>query len=224
MTAPPDAVAEALQAIRSRISQAAAACGRNAADITLVAVSKTHPVSSVQAALACGQLCFGENRVQEAAAKFPPLRAGHPGLMLHLIGGLQTNKAEDAVRTADIIETLDRPRLADSLEAAAQRVGRLPQLLVQVNIGDEPQKSGVASADADAFIVACLRRFGSSLTGLMCIPPADSDPSPHFARLAAMRTRHGLPVLSMGMSADFEAAIDHGATHVRVGSAIFGAR
>ncbi len=217
-------IATALQAVRSRIAQAARDSGRDADGVTLVAVSKTHPVAAVEAALACGQTCFGENRVQEAGGKFAPLRAGHPQLALHLIGGLQTNKADEAVRIADVIESLDRPRLADALEAASQRVGRLPMLLVQVNIGDEPQKSGIPTASADAFIEACQLRFAAALTGLMCIPPADDDPSPHFARLAAMRARHGLPILSMGMSSDYEVAIRHGATHVRLGSAIFGAR
>ena len=169
-------------------------------------------------------MLFGENRVQEAAAKFPALRAEYPALRLHLIGGLQTNKARDAVRVADVIETLDRPRLADVIEDATAREGRTPHLLVQVNVGDEAQKAGVPKTDADAFIEACRRRFGAALTGLMCIPPADEDPAPHFAWLAACAARHGLGTLSMGMSADFETAIQHGATHVRVGSAVFGTR
>jgi pyridoxal phosphate enzyme (YggS family) len=192
--------------------------------VTLVAVSKTHPAAAVEEALAAGQNVFGENRAQEALAKFPPLRHSHQALRLHIIGGLQTNKARDAVRVADVIETLDRPRLADAIEAAVQHEGRQPDLLVQVNVGDETQKSGVPSAEADAFIEACLRRFGPALKGLMCIPPADADPAPHFRWLAACARRHGLGVLSMGMSADFETAIEHGATHVRVGTAIFGAR
>ena len=175
-------------------------------------------------AIAAGQHVFGENRVQEAAAKFPALRAAHPALRLHIIGGLQTNKARDAVRVADVIESLDRPRLADAIEDAAQREGRLPRLLVQVNTGDEAQKSGVARPEADAFITACRTRFGAALTGLMCIPPAEGDPAPHFALLAAMAARHGLPDVSMGMSGDFEVAIAQGATLVRVGSAIFGQR
>ena len=192
----------------------------------LVAVSKTYPASDVAAVLGAGQLVFGENRVQEAAAKFGPLRAAHPGLRLHLIGGLQTNKARDAVRAADVIESLDRTRLADALEDALAREGAAPgpRLLVQVNVGDEPQKAGVPAREADAFIEACGRRFGPLLAGLMCIPPAEGDPAPHFAWLAACAARHGLGTLSMGMSGDYEAAIAHGATHVRVGSAIFGAR
>ena len=192
--------------------------------MTLVAVSKTKPAAAIAAALAAGQVVFGENRVQETAEKFPALRAAHQGLRLHLIGGLQTNKAREAVRLADVIETLDRPRLADALEAAIGGQARAPELLIEVNTGDEPQKSGVARAGADAFIAACRDRFGTALAGLMCIPPADADPAPHFAWLAACAARHRLGVLSMGMSADFETAIAHGATHVRVGSAIFGAR
>ena len=174
--------------------------------------------------MAAGQLHFGENRVQEAAEKFSTLRAAAPALCLHLIGGLQTNKARDAVRVADVIETLDRPRLADAIETAILREGRTPRLLIQVNVGDEPQKSGVPRAQADAFIEACQSRFGASVRGLMCVPPAEDDPAPHFRWLAERATRHGLAVLSMGMSADFETAIGCGATHVRVGSAIFGPR
>jgi pyridoxal phosphate enzyme (YggS family) len=214
----------ALDTIRARIARAAQRAGRTAEDVTLVAVSKTHPIEAVQAALDAGQLCFGENRVQEAAGKFPPLRQAHPNLRLHLIGALQTNKAEDAVRLADVIESLDRPRLADALETASQKTGRLPDLLIQVNIGDEPQKAGIPRGEADALITTCQRRFGDKLTGLMCIPPADADPSPYFEALATLRTKHGLPVLSMGMSNDFEIAIHHGATHVRIGSALFGRR
>jgi pyridoxal phosphate enzyme (YggS family) len=214
----------ALDTVRARIEGAAHAAGRDPQDVTLVAVSKTHPAEAVEEALAAGQLCFGENRVQEAAGKFLLLRAGHPGLRLHLIGALQTNKAEEAVRIADVIESLDRPRLADAIHAASRKLGRLPDLLVQVNIGDEPQKAGIPLAGADAFIETCRARFGGALKGLMCIPPAEQDPAPYFEALAAMRARHDLPVLSMGMSGDFETAIRFGATHVRVGTAIFGSR
>jgi pyridoxal phosphate enzyme (YggS family) len=221
---PENPLAPALQSIRARIAQAAREAGRTAEDVTLVAVSKTQPAGQVAAALALGQLQFGENRVQEAAAKFATLRETHPALRLHIIGALQTNKAEEAVRIADVIESLDRMRLADAIDAAAQKAGRLPDLLVQVNIGDEPQKAGVPRAEAAALIAACQRRFGDKLTGLMCIPPADQDPAPYFQALAAMRKTHGLPTLSMGMSNDFETAIRHGATHVRVGSALFGTR
>ena len=210
--------------MRARIAASALAAGRRAEDVTLVAVSKTHPAAAVLSALAAGQLVFGENRVQEAAAKFPALRAGHPGLRLHLIGGLQTNKAREAVAVADVIESLDRPRLADAIAAAIQHEGRSPELLVQVNVGDEPQKSGIPRAEADAFIAACRTRFGAALTGLMCIPPAGLDPAPHFAWLAACAARHDLAKLSMGMSSDYPQAIAAGATLVRVGTAIFGTR
>ena len=220
----PFSIATNLTLIRDRIATACANCGRQPDAVTLVAVSKTHPVEAVLEALAAGQVVFGENRVQEAAQKFPGLRATHPIIRLHLIGGLQTNKAREAVRLADCIETLDRPRLADAIAEAIQREGRSPDLLVQVNIGDEAQKGGVPTADADGFITACRGRFGAKLQGLMCIPPADEDPVPHFIALAAMAERHGLRTLSMGMSGDFEAAIAHGATHVRVGTAIFGHR
>lgn len=217
-------VADRLRHVQDRIAAAATRAGRGPGEVTLVAVSKTHPPAAIEDALAAGQNRFGENRVQEAGAKFPPLRGAHPGLRLHLIGGLQTNKARDAVRIADVIESLDRPRLADALAASIQQEGRTPLLLVQVNVGDEPQKAGVPTAEADGFIDACRRRFGEALRGLMCIPPAEGDPAPHFRWLAACAGRHGLSMLSMGMSADFEAAIQHGATHVRVGSAIFGTR
>jgi pyridoxal phosphate enzyme (YggS family) len=217
-------IAVTLHAIQARIATETLQAARAPGSVTLVAVSKTHPAEAVLSALQAGQLHFGENRVQEAAGKFPALRETYPALRLHLIGALQTNKAEEAVALADVIESLDRPRLADALARAADRVGRLPELLVQVNIGDEPQKAGIPTAGADAFITACKTRFGARLTGLMCIPPAGADPAPHFIRLAQMAAEHGLPVLSMGMSGDFEAAIRAGATHVRVGSAIFGVR
>ena len=219
-----DDIATSLDSIWARIARAAEQANRRADAVTLVAVSKTHPAASVQAALACGQLTFGENRVQEAHAKFAPLRAANPRLRLHLIGALQTNKAADAVRVADVIESLDRPRLADAIAAAAERAGRLPDLLIQVNIGDEPQKAGIPTADAAAFITECQTRFGAALQGLMCIPPADAPPEPFFQALARLAADHNLPVLSMGMSSDFEAAIACGATHVRVGSAVFGHR
>jgi pyridoxal phosphate enzyme (YggS family) len=175
-------------------------------------------------AMASGQTIFGENRVQEAAAKFAPLRSAGRDLALHVIGALQTNKAREAVRLADVIETLDRPRLADALAQAAEQEGRMPGLLVQVNVGDEPQKGGVPTAEADAFIALMQRRFGAAVRGLMCIPPATDDPAPHFLWLQACAARHGLAQLSMGMSGDFAAAIACGATHVRIGTAIFGHR
>jgi len=209
--------------VRDRISDAAIKAGRKPEDVTLVAVSKTKPVEAIRAALAAGQTVFGENRVQEAAAKFPALRAEHR-FSLHLIGGLQTNKARDAVRLAEVIETLDRRHLADAIAAAIAKEGRTPVLLIEVNVGDEAQKSGIGRADADAFIDECKGRFGAALAGLMCVPPLDEDPRPHFTWLADRAAKHGLPILSMGMSADFEVAIACGATWVRVGSAIFGAR
>lgn len=187
-------------------------------------MSKTKPAEAVIEALRCGQTVFGENRVQEAAAKFPALRSQHKELQLHLIGPLQTNKAREAVRLFDMVETLDRPKLADALAAAAEREGRLPRLLVQINIGDEPQKSGVPRAGADEFIRDCRARFGASLLGLMAVPPIGQDPMPYFRELVARADQHGLPVRSMGMSGDFEVAIAAGATHVRIGSAIFGER
>ena len=217
-------IAANLAAIRARIAEACTRAGRTPDAVTLVAVSKTHPPEAVLAARAAGQAVFGENRVQEAAAKFPPLRAAHPALRLHIIGGLQTNKARDAVRVADVIESLDRPKLAAAIADAMAKEGRRPDCLVQVNTGDETQKSGVPRAEADAFIRAAREEHGLPVTGLMCIPPVDEDPRPHFAFLRELAARHALPVLSMGMSADFEAAIAEGATHVRVGSAIFGHR
>ena len=217
-------LAQRLQTVQQRIAAAARAAGRAAESVTLVAVSKTHPAEDVATIIACGQHHFGENRVQEAAGKFPALRDTDPALRLHLIGALQTNKARDAVRVADVIESVDRPRLLQALAAAIQSEGRSPDLLIQVNVGDEPQKAGVPRADTDAFIDSARQLLGSAVTGLMCIPPAEGDPAPHFAWLAACARRHGLDILSMGMSGDYETAIQNGATHVRVGSAIFGTR
>ena len=216
-------IAENLRRVRDRIADAAIKAGRKPEDVTLVAVSKTKPVEAIRDALAAGQTVFGENRVQEAAAKFPLLRGEHQ-FSLHLIGGLQTNKARDAVRLAEVIETLDRPHLADAIAAAIAKEGRTPTLLIEVNVGDEPQKAGIGRADADTFIDDCKGRFGMALAGLMCVPPHDEDPQRHFNWLAERAAKHGLPVLSMGMSADFETAIACGASWVRIGSAIFGAR
>ena len=220
----PDSIAQNLARIRDRIAEACLRANRDPAAVTLVAVSKTNPAAAVEAALAAGQTHFGENRVQEAAEKFPRLRPGHPGMRLHLIGALQTNKARDAVRLADVIESLDREKLASALADAMAKEGRRPGLLVQVNIGEEPQKAGVTPGGLDDFLAACRDRWALPVEGLMCIPPAEGAPRPHFARLAAMAAKHGLTTLSMGMSGDFEAAIAEGATHVRVGSAIFGSR
>lgn len=216
-------IAAALSAVRGDIAEAAEAAGRDPGSVTLVAVSKFHPQEAVRAALAAGQTVFGENRVQEAAAKFVPLRA-EAAFTLHIIGALQTNKARDAVRIADVIETLDRPKLADAIAEAAEREGRCPALFVQVNVGDEPQKGGVARAEADPFIAAMQARFGAHVKGLMAIPPLQADPVPHFRWLADCARRHGLADLSMGMSADFREAIACGATYVRIGTAIFGHR
>jgi pyridoxal phosphate enzyme (YggS family) len=216
-------IAENLRQVRDRIADAAIKAGRAPEDVTLVAVSKTKPVDAVLAALAAGQTVFGENRVQEAAEKFPQLRDTH-AFILHLIGGLQTNKARDAVRLADVIETLDRPRLADAISAAMTKESRQPSVLIEVNTGAEAQKAGIPRDDADAFINDCKGRFGAGLLGLMCIPPHDEDPRPHFTWLADRAARHGLKVVSMGMSADYEIAIACGATLVRVGTAIFGGR
>ena len=221
---PQQDIAARLAAIRDRIDAAAAQAGRRGQDVTLVAVSKTHPAEAVEAARLAGQSVFGENRVQEAASKFLEAREKHPDIRLHIIGGLQTNKARDAVRIADVIESLDRPKLADAIAAAIQREGRTPDLLIEVNVGDEPQKAGVFRGDADRFIDDCRKRFGAALIGLMCVPPADQDPAAHFTWLADRAARHGLATVSMGMSADFETAIACGATSVRVGSAIFGQR
>jgi PLP dependent protein len=217
-------VASALEGIHARIAAAALSAGRKPDEITLVAVSKTHSRDAVTEAIAARQSVFGENRVQEAEQKFGPLLAANPAVRLHLIGGLQSNKAAAGVRLAHVIETLDRPKLADAIAEAADAAGRCPDLLVQVNIGDEPQKSGVSTGEADGFIRAMQARFGKSLQGLMCIPPAECDPAPYFRRLVGLADAHGLPVRSMGMSGDFEAAIAEGATHVRIGSAIFGQR
>ena len=224
MSAAAAAIRENLTRLRDRIAEACIRANRAPASVSLVAVSKFNPAEAVEAALAAGQTVFGENRVQEAAAKFPPLRPSHPALELRIIGALQTNKARDAVRLADVIESLDRPRLATALAEAMAREGRRPDCLVQVNVGEEPQKAGIPPGECDAFLRLCLEEHGLPVRGLMCIPPAEADPAPHFAWLAELATRHGLPVLSMGMSADFEAAIACGATHVRIGTAVFGAR
>jgi pyridoxal phosphate enzyme (YggS family) len=213
------AVAAGLAAVQSRIE---AASGGRA--VTLVAVSKTHPAERVQDALAAGHRVFGENRVQEAKAKFPALRAAFPDLQLHLIGPLQSNKVRDAVALFDVIETIDRPKLARAVADEMARSGRRPLVLIQVNTGREPQKAGIEPEQLDAMVAVCRDEYRLPLAGLMCIPPAEEDPTPHFRMLADMAARHGLAVISMGMSGDFETAITEGATHVRVGSAIFGHR
>lgn len=209
--------------IQSRIATATATAGRPPGSVTLIAVSKVQPPDRVEAVLAAGQRIFGENRVQEAATRWPPFQARFDAIALHLIGPLQTNKARQAVEMFDVIHTLDRPKLATTLARLADERGTSPDLFVQVNTGAEPQKAGVLPDEADRF-VAEVRALGLPLVGLMCIPPAEDDPAPHFAMLAAMAARNGLSGLSMGMSGDFETAIALGATHVRVGSAIFGER
>ncbi|MBS0334033.1 MAG: YggS family pyridoxal phosphate-dependent enzyme [Proteobacteria bacterium] len=226
MAAPPPASIHGYADVLARIARAAQAAGRPADAVTLVAVSKTQPWAAVEPVLLAGQRVFGENRVQEAqqrwAGKAPP--DGKGGLTLHLIGPLQTNKAADAVAFFDVIETLDRDKLARVLADEVQRQGRRPRLYVQVNTGEEPQKAGVIPAEADAFIAAARTTYGLEPEGLMCIPPAEEPPGPHFALLARIAARNGLAKLSMGMSGDFETAIAFGATSVRVGSAVFGAR
>jgi PLP dependent protein len=216
--------ADHLAEVTGRIAGAAKAAGRTAADVTLVAVSKTHGADRVRELLDAGQRVFGENRVQEAEGKFPALRGDHPDLVLHLIGPLQTNKVREAVALFDVIETLDRPRLAEALAAEMARTGRRPACFVQVNTGEEPQKAGIVPSAAGAFIADCRDRLGLPIAGLMCIPPLDELPAVHFAFLRELARRHGVAQLSMGMSADFETAIAFGATHVRVGTAIFGER
>jgi len=213
-----------LREVQEAIRRAASDYERDPSGITLVAVSKTFPAEVIEPVLAAGQRVFGENYVQEARAKWPELRKRYPDVELHMIGPLQSNKAREAVELFDVIHTLDRPSLAEALAKEIAKQGRTPRLLVQVNTGEEPQKGGVIPAEADAFLEACRTKYGLEIEGLMCIPPAEDPPSPHFALLNTIAKRHGLKVLSMGMSADFDAAIQLGATHVRVGSAIFGAR
>jgi pyridoxal phosphate enzyme (YggS family) len=215
---------ERLQQVRTALARAASDCGRDPSSITLVAVSKTFPSEAIEPILAAGQRAFGENYVQEAKAKWPALRERYEGVALHLIGPLQSNKAREALQLFDVIHTLDRPSLAEALAKEIAKTGKRPELLVQVNTGEEPQKGGVPPQDADAFLEACRTRYGLTISGLMCIPPFEDPPSPHFALLHAIARRNGLSRLSMGMSADFEAAVQLGATYVRVGSAIFGER
>lgn len=217
-------VAGNLAEVRNRIAAAAAEAGRDAADVALIAVGKVQPVERVEAALAAGHRAFGENRVQEAQGKWPALRARYPDIELHLIGPLQTNKVREAVALFDAIQTVDRPKLAAELAKEMAKRDRRPDCYIQINTGEEPQKAGVLPAEADAFIEACRGEHGLPVVGLMCIPPVDDEPSLHFALLREIAKRHGLPRLSMGMSGDYELAVQLGATHVRVGTAIFGAR
>ncbi len=215
--------AENLAAILARIDAARKAAIAPAPSTKLVAVTKTHGPERIRPLLEAGHRVFGENRVQESLGKWPGLKAEHPGIELHLIGPLQTNKVREAVELFDVIQTLDRPKLADALKKEFEHSGHMAELLIQINTGEEPQKAGVAPKDAPALIEHA-RRLGLPLKGLMCIPPADVEPAPHFALLAKIARAHDLPLLSMGMSGDFETAIKFGATHVRVGTALFGAR
>jgi pyridoxal phosphate enzyme (YggS family) len=212
-----------LAAIRRRLDSILKEAGR-AGPVEIVAVSKTRDAASIRDALAAGQRVFGENRVQEAKAKWSALRADFPDIELRLIGPLQTNKAAEAASLFDIIEVVDRPKIAAALAAELKKLRRSPKLLIQVNTGAEPQKAGVLPEDCDAFLHHCREKFGLVIEGLMCIPPAEEPPAPHFALLAKIAARNALPVLSMGMSADFEIAAQLGATHVRIGTALFGER
>ncbi|MGI3900960.1 MAG: YggS family pyridoxal phosphate-dependent enzyme [Janthinobacterium lividum] len=220
----PDAIATRLAEAQARIARAARDVGRAPDSVSLVAVSKTHGGEVIAPALAAGHRVFGENRVQESKGKWPALRADYPGVELHLIGPLQSNKAREAVEFFDVIETVDRPKIAEALAAEMARAGKALKLFVEVNTGAEPQKAGILPGDADAFLAHCRDRLGLSIAGLMCIPPADEQASPHFALLNQIAARNGIPGLSMGMSSDFELGIQLGATHVRIGTAIFGAR
>ncbi len=224
MAEPSEAVTTRLSAVREEIARACADAGRQAAAVTLVAVSKTFSADEILPVLAAGQQVFGENRVQEAKAKWPALRAAYPNVSLHLIGPLQSNKAKEAVALFDAIHSLDRASLCAALAKEIERQGRHPLLFVEVNTGAEAQKSGVLPERADAFLRECATTYGLCVAGLMCIPPFGEPPAPHFALTAKIAQRNGLKLLSMGMSADFALAIRFGATHVRVGSAIFGAR
>ena len=210
--------------VEQEIARACKEARRERASVTLVAVSKTFDATAISPVIDAGQRVFGENRVQEAKGKWPALIAAHPGIALHLIGPLQSNKAKDAVALFDAIHSVDRPSLCEALAKEINSQNRRPELFVQLNTGEEPQKAGIAPGDADAFIASCRNKYGFEISGLMCIPPVDEAPAPHFALTAKIAARNGLTKLSMGMSADFAVAIQMGATHVRVGSAIFGHR
>jgi pyridoxal phosphate enzyme (YggS family) len=215
---------ERLAFVRAEIRKAVLANGRKVEDVTLIAVGKTFPAEAIVPVLEAGQRVFGENRVQEAKSKWPTLRERYTNVELHLIGPLQSNKAKEAVALFDAIHTVDRPKIAEALATEIAKQGRAPKLFIEVNTGGEEQKAGVSPNEADAFIQACRKQYGLAIEGLMCIPPFDEPPAPHFALLAKIAARNGLQKLSMGMSADYASAIAFGATHVRVGSAIFGER
>jgi pyridoxal phosphate enzyme (YggS family) len=217
-------VVDRLHATQETIARAARDCDREPSEVALVCVTKTFPAEDVVPLLEAGHGIFGENRVQEAKSKWTALRAVYPGIELHLIGPLQSNKAREAVEIFDVIESVDRDKIAQALAKEITATGKRPRLLVQVNTGAEPQKAGVLPEEADAFIKACREQYGLEIAGLMCVPPVDQQASPHFALLAEIARRNGLKILSMGMSSDFELAIQLGATHVRVGSAIMGER
>jgi pyridoxal phosphate enzyme (YggS family) len=216
--------AEGLERVRAEIARACREAGRDPAAVTLLAVSKTFGVDAIEPVIAAGQRVFGENRVQEAKAKWPSLMASHADLTLHLIGTLQSNKAREAVALFDAIHSVDRASLAQALGKEIARQARRPLLFVEVNTGEEAQKGGVLPAEVDGFLAACRDQYGLTISGLMCIPPFDEPPAPHFALTAKIARRNGLSLLSMGMSSDFPTAIALGATHVRVGTAIFGGR
>jgi len=213
-----------LDDVRERLKVAAAMAGWEASAVTLVAVSKTFRPEAITPVIAAGQRVFGENRVQEAKAKWPALKAAHPGLELHLVGPLQTNKVEEAVKLFDVIETIDREKLARAVAKEMARQGSRPRLFIQVNTGEEPQKAGIGPRETDALVELCRSELGLQIEGLMCVPPIEEEAALHFALLRKIAERNGLKALSMGMSSDFETAIAFGATHVRVGSAIFGSR
>jgi PLP dependent protein len=213
-----------LDYVRSEIARACRDAGRDPAEVTLVAVSKTFSAEIIEPVIAAGQRVFGENRVQEAKAKWPALLGRHANVQLHLIGPLQSNKAKEAVALFDAIHSVDRASLCEALAKEIAKQGRQPALFVEINTGAEPQKAGVLPQDADAFLAACRDKYRLQISGLMCIPPLDDAPGPHFGLTAKIARRNGLNFLSMGMSADFATAIAFGATHVRVGSAIFGQR
>jgi pyridoxal phosphate enzyme (YggS family) len=216
--------AENLAAILARIDAARKKAVNPAPSTTLIAVTKTHDAEAIRPVLEAGHRVFGENRVQEAMGKWPGLRAAYPGIALHLIGPLQSNKTREAVETFDAIHSLDRPKLAHALKAEIERRGKAMVLFIQVNTGEEPQKAGIAPRDTAAFVALCRDELKLPVKGLMCIPPNGENPAPHFALLQKLARENGLPSLSMGMSGDFESAVKFGATHVRVGSAIFGER
>ncbi|MEM7775451.1 MAG: YggS family pyridoxal phosphate-dependent enzyme [Pseudomonadota bacterium] len=218
------AAREALERVEAKIVQTARDVGRSPGDITLIAVSKTFDADRIRPVLKAGHRHFGENRVQEAAGKWPELRGEFPDLTLHLIGPLQSNKAADAVGLFDAIHSVDRPKIARALASEMAAQSRKLQLFIQINTGEEPQKAGVIPKDAPAFIALCRDELGLEISGLMCIPPVDDAAAVHFAFLAKLAEENGIPALSMGMSADYDVAVQFGATHVRVGSAIFGAR